>query len=369
MKKERVELNVHTKMPAMDAVTSISEYIKRTAKWGHTAIAVTNHGCVQVFPEARRVAEELEKQGRSVKIIYGMEAYCANKEEAQPYHMTILVQNYTGLKNLFHLVSLSHLHRFQGAPVIIKKELKKHRADLLLGSGCGNGKLFCAAAQGKALEELYAIAREYVFLEIQPFWNCKYANADNGKIQEELQRINTLIVQIGEKMQMPVCATGNVHYLEPEDTQAYHVLKSIYGASENKIQAVLHFRSTKEMLNAFDYLGEEKAHEVVIDNTNKIADSIKKVRPIPEGRFFPFISDAEERLTTISRNQAEMLYGIPLPDIIKERIEKELSMVREQGTASLFMITQLQVEPSDNRMRRGFHREQYHHFNYTKQRL
>lgn len=352
MKKERVELNVHTKMSAMDAVTSISEYIKRAAKWGHTAIAITDHGCVQAFPEARRVAEELKKQGSSVKIIYGMEAYCADKEDAQPFHMTILVQNQTGLKNLYHLVSLSHLHRFQGVQIITKEELKKHRDGLLLGSGCGNGKLFCAAAQGKAPEELYAIAREYDFLEIQPVWNCKYANAVNGKIQEELQRINTVIVRIGEEIQMPVCATGNVHYLEPEDAQAYHVLKSIYGASENKIQDFLHFRSTKEMLNAFNYLGEEKTYEVVIDNTNKIADSIEKVCPIPEGRFFPFIDDAEERLTVIARSRAETLYGAPLPDIVKERIEKELSIVREQGTASLFMIAQLQVEHSEQQ---GFH--------------
>ena len=342
MKKERVELHIHTKKSEMDGVASIGEYIKQAAVWGHTAIAVTDHGCVQAFPEAMRAAEECEKQGHKIKILYGMEAYCANDVKAQPFHLTILVKNQSGLKNLYCLVSWSYLHHFQGIPIITEEELQKHRTGLLIGSGCGNGQLFLAAAQGKPADELCAIAQKYDFLEIQPVWNCK-CKAPKNK-QEELQKINGVIVQIGKEVQVPVCATGNVHYLKPEDIQARCILKNIYGATENESSAALHFRSTKEMLNAFDYLGKEKAREVVIDNTNKFADRVEKVRPIPAGRSYPCIADAEKRLNSMVRSRAEALYGNPLPDIVKERIEKELSVVWEQKTASLFLIARQQIE-------------------------
>lgn len=352
MGKERAELHMHTKMSEMDGVASIGEYIKRAAEWRYPAIAVTDHSCVQAFPEAMRAAEKCKRQGNSIKIIYGMEAYCREDEETQPFHITILAQNQTGLKKIYSLVSGSHLHNFQGVPIITKEELQKHRTGLLIGSGCGNGKLFCAVAQGKEPEELRAIARECDFLEIQPVWNCKYLTTDSGKIREELQRINRMIVQIGEKMQIPVCATGNVHYLESEDAQARCILKKIRGFSEDKSQGPMHFRSTEEMLEDFDYLGKEKAYEVVIENTNQIAEKIKDIRPIPEGRFYPHMADADEWLDAIVRSRADALYGDPLPGIVKERIEKELSVVREQKTALLFLIARQQVTHSEQS---GFH--------------
>lgn len=346
MEKERVELHVHTKMSEKDGVASISEYIKCAVGRGYPAIAVTDHGCVQAFPEAMRTAETYKKQGEKIKIIYGMEAYCKDNTEAQPFHLTILVQNQVGLKNLYLLISQSYLHFFQGVPVIMKEELQKHRTGLLIGSGCGNGRLFCACAREKSPEELYTIARDYDFLEIQPVWNCKHITLDGEKIQKELQRINRIIVQIGEKMQIPICATGNVHYLESEDTQARCILKNSRGISENTSQDTLHFRSTEEMLETFNWLGKKKAYEVVVENTNKIAERIEEVRPIPQVRFRPNIATVEEQLEKIVRDRAKTLYGKVLPDRIKERLEKELSVVRKQKTASLFFIAQMQIERS-----------------------
>ncbi len=343
MKRERVELHIHTKMSAMDGTASVGVYIKRAAAWGHPAIAVTDHGCVQAFPEAMRAAEECRKQGHSVKILYGMEAYCADKDGTPPFHLTILVQNRTGLKNLYQLVSLSHRHPFRGVPVITKEELQKHRTGLLVGSGCGNGKLFCAAARGEGSEELRTIAREYDFLEIQPIRNGPYAPANPN----DLQRLNGMIVQIGEETRIPVCATGNVHYSEPKDAQARCILKSVLGLSEDRNRPSLHFRSTKEMLDAFAYLGEEKAYEVVIENTNRIAETIEELRPIPMGRFFPHAVDAEERLDALVGSRAKALYGTRLPDIVKERIEKERLAAKKQKAASLFLIARQQIEHSE----------------------
>lgn len=347
MGKERAELHMHTKMSETDGIASIGEYIKYAVERGYPAIGLTDHSSVQAFPEAMRTAEEFKKQGQNIKVIYGMEAYCADKKDAKPYHLTLLVQNQAGLKNLYSLVSLSYRQSLQGAPIIIQEELKKHRAGLLIGSGCGNGKLFCAAAQGIPQEELCAIAREYDFLEIQPAWNYKQAIPTNEKVLDELQRINRIIVRIGEKVQIPVCATGNVHYLEAQDAQARLILKKACGFEVDKIQSLLHFRSTREMLEAFDYLGREKAYEVVIENTNKIAERIEEVRPIPQGIFHPDIDAAEKQLEKIVRDHAETLYGMSIPGVIKERIGKELSVVQKQKTASLFLIARMQVIRSE----------------------
>ena len=151
MKKERVELSVHTKMSRMDAVASAGDYVRAAAEQGQPAIAVTDHGCAQAFPEAMRAAEQCKKEGRSIKILYGMEAYCADSGDAPPYHVTILVQNEAGLKNLYQLITQSHLHHFRGVPLVTGADLQQHRRGLLVGSGCGNGKLFSAAADRKSV--------------------------------------------------------------------------------------------------------------------------------------------------------------------------------------------------------------------------
>lgn len=327
MKRERVELSVHTKMSRMDAMVSAVAYVRAAAKRGQPAIAVTDHGCAQAFPEAMRAAEQCKKEGRSIKILYGMEAYCADSEDAPPYHVTILVRSKTGLENLYRLITRSYLRHFRGVPLMTEEELHKHRRGLLLGSGCGNGRLFSAAAQGG--ENLPAIARGYDFLEIQPVWNCKAVVPEEGKMQEELRRLNRVIVELGDALNIPVCATGNVHYLRPEDAQTRRILKGGDNGS-------LHLRSTREMLRDFAYLGEEKAHEVVIDNTNLLAEQTEEIRPIPTEPTWARPGEEQLLLHCCQSKAAE--YDGVLARLIAERMEQELAAAKKQGAASSYRI-------------------------------
>ena len=327
MKKERVELSVHTKMSRMDAVASAGDYVRAAAEQGQPAIAVTDHGCVQAFPEAMRAAEQCKKEGRSIKILYGMEAYCADSGDAPPYHVTILVQNEAGLKNLYQLITQSHLHHFRGVPLVTGADLQQHRRGLLVGSGCGNGKLFSAAARGE--KRLSAIARAYDFLEIQPVWNCKVVVPEAGKIQEELRRINRIIVQLGDDLKIPVCATGNVHYLKPEDEQARRILRCSGHGS-------LYLRSTREMLRDFAYLGKEKAREVVIDNTNLLAERTEELRPIATEPTWARPED-EQLLLDRCLSKADEYDGL-LTDLITARLAQESAVVKKQKSASSYRI-------------------------------
>ena len=327
MKKERVELSVHTKMSRMDAVASAGDYVRAAAEQGQPAIAVTDHGCAQAFPEAMRAAEQCKKEGRSIKILYGMEAYCVDSGDAPPYHVTILVQNEAGLKNLYQLITQSHLHHFRGVPLVTGADLQQHRRGLLVGSGCGNGKLFSAAARGE--KRLSDIARAYDFLEIQPVWNCKVVVPEAGKIQEELRRINRIIVQLGDDLKIPVCATGNVHYLKPEDEQARRILRcSSHGS--------LYLRSTREMLRDFAYLGKEKAREVVIDNTNLLAERTEELRPIGAEPTWARPED-EQLLLDRCQSKADEYDGL-LTDLITERLAQESAVVKKQKSASSYRI-------------------------------
>ena len=226
MKKERVELHVHTKMSAMDGVNSAADLIRRAVLWGHPAIAITDHGAVQAFPEAMQAATKCRAQGQSIKILYGMEAYYVddtapeNAAKTQPYHLTILAQNRIGLKNLYEFVSRSHLQDFHRYPCVTKRELMEHREGLLLGSGCAQGELYRAILDGKPASALTNIAKLYDFLEIQPAGGqAVNAQDDLSACKEQVQAFNRTIVRLGETLQIPVCATGDVHFLDPEDEE------------------------------------------------------------------------------------------------------------------------------------------------------
>ena len=551
MHKERVELHVHTKMSAMDGVSSVTDLVNRAAAWGHPAIAVTDHGVVQAFPEAMRAADECRKRGQNIKLLYGMEAYyvndfvpvvsgdsneafegefilldlettglnamrdrmteigavrvkngkitdhfntfvqpgipipdyiteltgidesmikgapheadalkmfynfcgeasvlvahnfpfdtrflCAAAErcgipytftsvdtvplcrmlyphlknhkldtiadyleltpfphyracdnasvlaeiflcllqklkekyelqtiaalndlvftctmnstvKTRPTHMTVLAQNRIGLKNLYKLVSWSHLHDFHRKPRIRKSKLLEHREGLLLGSACEMGELYRAVVDDKPWEELCAIARFYDFLEIQLLGNNEFM-VRYGYVasEEQLRDFNRTIVRLGEELNIPVCATGDVHFLKPENEEYRRILMTGQGFDDADRQPPLYFRSTEDMLQEFSYLGEEKAYEVVVENPNKIAGMIEVLRPIPEGRFLPHMDGAEEQLTALVRKRAEELYGAPLPSIVNTRLEQELSAIREHGHATLFWVAHLQVKRS-----------------------
>ena len=347
MDKERVELHVHTKMSAMDGVTSVTDLINRAARWGHPAIAVTDHGVVQAYPEAMQAVRQCRKQGNGIKVLYGMEAYYVNDNltgHVRPFHLTILARNRAGLKNLYQLVSWSHLHNFYQKPRITKSKLLEHREGLLVGSACGQGELYRAVLGGKSWEDLKQIADFYDYLEIQPLGNNEYM-IRNGTVsdQEQFKEYNRTIVRLGEELGKPVVATGDVHFLNPEDEQTRCILMAAQGYADTNRQPPLYFHSTREMLEEFAYLGEEKAYEVVVENPLRIADQIEDIEPIPAGMFYPQLNGAEEQLGALVRSRVGELYGDPLPPFVSERLERELSAILENGAASLYWIAHLQV--------------------------
>ena len=264
------------------------------------------------------------------------------------YHIILLAQNYTGLKNLYRLISKSNLKYFYRKPVMPKSVIQKFREGIIIGSACEAGELYRAMLAGKSKGELEEIASFYDYLEIQPLGNNQFM-VRNGTVPDEnaLKDLNRRIVEIGDKLGIPTAATCDVHFMDPKDEVYRRVLMGAQGFEDADQQAPLYFRTTEEMLEEFSYLGEEKAKEVVIDNPNKIADRIENIQPVKDGSYPPSIENCEQDLVDMCHKKAHKIYGDPLPKVVQERMDKELDCIVKYGYSVMYMIAHKLVKKSN----------------------
>jgi len=387
---KRIELHAHTKMSAMDGLMGPSQYLDAAYSWGMPAFAVTDHGVVHSFPEIYNgmikklkkkhpEAFEFEDNGKkkyratdeayricieekgAPKIIFGMEGYLVEdkdarpptkeekeneEEKVKPWHIIILAKNKEGLKNLYKLVSASHLHYFYKKPRIPRSELLKHREGLVIGTACWLGELYQAFLNNEPAEKIRAISAMYDYFEIQPDTNNDFLVREGRLTQEKLHEINKSIVELGRAEGKPVVATCDAHFYEKHDRRYREFLMLAMGF--NEAAAELYLRTTDEMLAEFAYLGEETAREVVITGPGKVASMIEGgMMPVPDRLNPPVIADADERVRKAVWDRALELYGENMHSDVKARIERELTAVIGNKYAVLYLIAKEMVHRSN----------------------
>ncbi len=273
-----------------------------------------------------------------------------NIKKLPSHHAIILAANDTGRINLYRLVSEAHLTYFHRQPRIPKSEFIKHREGLLIGSACEAGELYQAILRGNSEKEIARLVRFYDYLEIQPLGNNAFmlrGDSPQAASEEELKDINRRIVTLGEEFHKPVVATCDVHFLDPEDEVYRRIIMAGKGFKDADDQAPLFLRTTEEMLKEFEYLGSEKAEEVVITNTNKIADMCEKISPVRPDKCPPVIENSDQMLRDICYNKAHEIYGEHLPELVQERLERELNSIISNGYAVMYIIAQKLVWKSN----------------------
>ena len=286
----------------------------------------------------------VEKEIYKVDDINVFSSQTVNYKKLKAYHAIILAKDYVGLRNLYELISLSHIDYYFRRPRIPKSKLIQHREGLILGSACEAGELYRALLDKKPKQVIEELVNFYDYLEIQPLGNNRFM-IESPKVEsvhsmEDIIAINKQIVALGEEHNKPVVATCDVHFIDPQDAAFRKIIMAAEGFADADKQAPLYFRTTKEMLKEFTYLGEEKAREIVITNTNKIADMVEKIKPIPDDTFPPKIEGADEELRQICMDKAISIYGDPLPPIVQDRLETELNSIISNGYAVLYIIAQ-----------------------------
>ena len=403
--KKRVELHLHTQYSDMDALTPINDLIDTAVKWGHTSLAITDHGVVQGFTDAFHKLQAMPDT--DLKIIYGVEAYIVDdldepvtfnlgpgedvelrRESAIPdeepklpdpeeeariekvkkakyYHAVILAKNEIGRQNLYRLVSYAHINYFSRRPRIPKSVLNKYREGLILGTACVMGELYDAILSGESSERIEELVRYYDYLEIQPVANNmflvrnyernhdplylskhKEIRGHMRKNADEIRAINRQIYELGQQYGKLVVATGDVHFLNPEDEILRHIILDSQKYTDADDPGPFYYRTTEEMLKEFDYLGEEIAEEIVVENTNKIADMIEKIEPVRPDKCPPVIENSDENLRKICYETAYSMYGKDLPQIVVDRLERELNSIISNGYSVMYIIARELVQKS-----------------------
>ncbi|MDR0883620.1 MAG: PolC-type DNA polymerase III [Oscillospiraceae bacterium] len=385
--EKRVELHLHTNMSAMDGMTTAKKLVARAAYWGHPAVAITDHGVVQAFPEAAKAGKEL-----GVKILYGIEGYYVDdrlytdiQSAATPtHHIIILAKTRDGLRNLYRLISKSNMDYFYKKPRMPRSVIEELREGLIIGSACEAGELYRAILDGKSPDELLDVAAFYDYIEIMPIGNNafmlrdrvktrkrKVKNPETGESEEiveeidrqpplfqneeQLRDINRTLANIADTLNKPLCATGDVHFLEERDAIYREILQSGQAYDDASEQAPLFFKTTDEMLSEFAYLGEEAATRAVVTNPRTIADACEVLQPIPwnadakNGNYPPDIPGSDEELRRICYEKARAMYGDPLPDLVEARLERELAPIVANGFAVMYMTAQKLVAFSQSR--------------------
>ncbi|MCH3963987.1 MAG: PolC-type DNA polymerase III [Clostridium sp.] len=359
IKKNCRDMNLEFNCPIMDTVALCRFLIPELKKFKlnivakHLGVSLENHH--RAVDDAGATAQILLKcfkmlEDRNISDLETLnEEFLKNIDvKKQPtYHLIILVKNQVGLKNLYKLVSLSHLDYFFKRPRMPKSLIMKYRKGLIIGGACEAGQVYRMVLSGKSDAEMEDILKFYDYLEIQPIGNNKFM-IQNGTVKDddELIRINERICSLGEKYNIPVIATGDVHFMDKRDEVFRRIIMAGQGFSDADSQPPLYFRTTEEMLSEFTYLGEKKAMEVVVENTNMIADMIGDVKPIPDETFPPKIEGAEEQIKEMTLNKVHSIYGEKLPDIVQKRLDKELNSIINNGYAVLYLIAEKLVAKS-----------------------
>lgn len=353
----RVELHLHTKM-SLDGLIDNEEIIRTAAKWKHPAVAITDHGVIQAFPQIQTLAA---KYGQ--KVIYGMEGYLIDEvpedidSDRQQYsHIILLAKNITGLRNLYRLVTLSHLKYYRKRPLLPRPLLEEFRDGLMYGSACVMGEFFRAVLNGDSDEELIRLAKFYDYLEVQPLGNNEFLLYEDKyaaiTTKKDLQELNKKVIEIGKKAGIPVCATSDAHYLFAEYARDRDILLSNW-EKPGKIEShpPVYLRTTEEMLEEFSYLPKEKAEEIVITNTRRVAEQCEVIEPLAEEwkSYNPKIAGADDKLKAMCYEKAVELYGEPLPEIIRDRLDLELTPIINHGYGVLYYIAHKLVKHSNDR--------------------
>ena len=306
--------------------------------------AVDDAGCTaEIFVKFVKMLEE-----RNILTLDDLNAQGKVSEEAvrklPSYHAIILAKNETGRVNLYRLVSESHLKYYNRRPKLPKSVYLKYQDGLMIGSACEAGELYQAILRGEPDAAIARLVDFYDYLEIQPIGNnafmIKKEDVSAVESEEDLKEINRRIVKLGEQFHKPVVATCDVHFMDPQDEIYRRIIMTGKGFDDADEQAPLFLRTTEEMLEEFAYLGEEKAYEIVVTNTNAVADQIEKIQPFPNGTFTPTIDGAEEDLVNITTTKAKEIYGDPMPELVEKRLNRELSSIIKHGFSVLYIIAQ-----------------------------